>query len=391
MKPRIFISAVTQELGQTRQLAANVLTRLGYDPVWQDIFGTEAGDLRQVLRDKIDDCNGVVHLVGCAYGAEPPQADPEFGRVSYTQFEFLYARKKGKRTWVFFAEEGYPLDKPLGQLDLPPEPSGADPAAYQAERRALQDAWRRRLHGESHLWHAAATTTEFELQVERLKDEFRGLRRKFRSWQQSVTVALVILLILGGGIWWTMFRKHEEIKQVVQQTAQSQKRIEAALANLKPADIREQLRKTIEATYQKELREAEQLADWRKRADAKKDAAAALERRLGQIDDFLTSITTTIKSGNASPEFLQLTRIMQQQGVEEALKYIASQESRLLEQAQKETEKLVEQRRRTLAPLLEAVRLHGTRGEYAAACASRKSSWRSIPIGLNCCTRIVGR
>ena len=134
MKPRIFISAVTQELGQTRQLAANVLTRLGYDPVWQDIFGTEAGDLRQVLRDKIDDCNGVVHLVGCAYGAEPPQADPEFGRVSYTQFEFLYARKKGKRTWVFFAEEGYPLDKPLGQLDLPPEPSGADPAAYQAER-----------------------------------------------------------------------------------------------------------------------------------------------------------------------------------------------------------------------------------------------------------------
>jgi len=30
-----------------------ILTRLGYTPVFQDIFGTEPGDLRQVLRDKI--------------------------------------------------------------------------------------------------------------------------------------------------------------------------------------------------------------------------------------------------------------------------------------------------------------------------------------------------
>ena len=46
MKPRIFISVVTSELGATRQLVANVLLRLGYDPVTQDIFGTESGDLR---------------------------------------------------------------------------------------------------------------------------------------------------------------------------------------------------------------------------------------------------------------------------------------------------------------------------------------------------------
>ncbi len=66
MKPRLFISAVTAELGHTRQLVANVLSRLGYDPVWQDIFGMEPGDLRQVLRDKIDGCDGLslstIHL-----------------------------------------------------------------------------------------------------------------------------------------------------------------------------------------------------------------------------------------------------------------------------------------------------------------------------------------
>ena len=45
-KPRLFISAVTRELGSARQRIANILTRKGYEPVWQDIFGTEPGDLR---------------------------------------------------------------------------------------------------------------------------------------------------------------------------------------------------------------------------------------------------------------------------------------------------------------------------------------------------------
>src|SRR5688572_27064196 len=101
MKPRIFISAVTSELGTIRQLVSNVLLRLGYDPVTQDIFGTEPGDLRQVLREKIDGCEGLIQLVGRGYGAEPPMIGAEFAkdgfsRVSYTQFEFLYARARGK-------------------------------------------------------------------------------------------------------------------------------------------------------------------------------------------------------------------------------------------------------------------------------------------------------
>jgi tetratricopeptide (TPR) repeat protein len=356
MKPRIFISAVTPELGQTRQLAANVLMRLGYDPVWQDIFGTEPGDLRQMLRDKIDDCGGLVHLVGRAYGAEPPQPDPDFGRVSYTQFEFLHAQKKGKKTWVLFAEEGYPPDKPLEQLDLPPDPAHDNPAAFQAQRRALQDAWRERLRGESHLWHAATSKDGFELQIERLKDEFRGLRRRFRLWQQMVAAALVILLILGGGIWWT-----------VQKTGESQQRIEAELAKIKPEHIKEQLRETIETAYRKELREADQLSDWKKRADAKKDAAAARDRKLGQVNEFLTSITTTIKSGGASPEFLELMRIVQEQGVDEALRYIAAQKPRLLDEARNLNEARLLAVRKTLAPLLEEARLQLTRGNALAA------------------------
>jgi len=70
-RPLIFISAVSRELRSARQLVANTLTFLGYEPVWQDIFGTEGGDLREILRQQIDQCKGVVQLVGQCYGAEP--------------------------------------------------------------------------------------------------------------------------------------------------------------------------------------------------------------------------------------------------------------------------------------------------------------------------------
>ena len=77
---------------------ANTLTFLGYQPVWQDVFSTETGDLRVLLSQQIDQCKGVVQLVGQCYGAEPPTADEECGRTSYTQYEALYARKRGKNS-----------------------------------------------------------------------------------------------------------------------------------------------------------------------------------------------------------------------------------------------------------------------------------------------------
>jgi tetratricopeptide (TPR) repeat protein len=394
MKPCIFISAVTSEFKTTRQLVANVLIRLGYDPVTQDIFGTESGDLRQVLRKKIDDCDGLIQLVGRGYGAEPPMvgdatANNEFAakgfpRVSYTQFEFLYAQSSGKRTWLIYADEGCTLDHPPQELDLPREPADPDPASFQAERRALQEAWRTRWKQEGHLRHTATSNTELELKVERLKDEFSNLRSAFRSWQQHVArnLAIVILLLVpvGVGVWWTVFREPGEVQRAVQetvantvtetvreQTPRLAQEIANQLAVLKPDEIREHLRKTIEATYHKELQEAEQLTEWQKRDEVKLDAFAARDKRLGQVDEFLTSITSTIQSGDSSPEFQELTRIIQEQGVDQALAYITSQESRLLEQAEKLATEKQRELRHTLAPLLEGVRLRRWKGERIEA------------------------
>lgn len=140
--PLVFISAVSRELRSGRQLAANTLTFLGYQPIWQDIFGTETGDLRAMLRQQIDQSKGVLQIVGNCYGAEPAEPDPQFGRVSYTQYEALYARSRGKKVWYLFIDETFPRDACEGESE---------------ELRALQTAYRWKLQSDAHLFHPLTT------------------------------------------------------------------------------------------------------------------------------------------------------------------------------------------------------------------------------------------
>jgi hypothetical protein len=180
-RPTIFISSVSKELRSARQLVANTLTFLGYEPVWQDIFGTEGGDLRQMLRQQIDQCKGVVQLIGQCYGAEPPTPDEEFGRVSYTQYEALYARKKGKKVWYLFMDESFPIDP------HEPEPD---------ELRQLQAAYRGVLKVDTHLFHPLATREALEAGVLKLRDDLTQLRKGARRWAWGVAVMLVFIAVL---------------------------------------------------------------------------------------------------------------------------------------------------------------------------------------------------
>ncbi|HEX8898031.1 MAG TPA: DUF4062 domain-containing protein [Chthoniobacterales bacterium] len=180
-RPTIFISAVSKELRSARQLVANTLTFLGYEPVWQDIFGTETGDLRQMLRDKIDQCKGVVQLVGQCYGAEPPTPDLEFGRVSYTQYETLYARKRGKKVWYLFMDKSFPIDA------HEPEPE---------EIQQLQAAYRTVLKADTHLFHPLATKEALEAGVLKLRDDLTQLRKGARRWAWAVAGLLVFIALL---------------------------------------------------------------------------------------------------------------------------------------------------------------------------------------------------
>jgi Domain of unknown function (DUF4062) len=186
-RPTIFISAVSKELRSARQLVSNTLTFLGYEPIWQDIFGTETGDLRQMLRDKIDQSKGVVQLVGQCYGAEPSSPDPDFGRVSYTQYEALYARKKGIKVWYLFMDEDFPIDP------HEPEPE---------EQRQLQAAYRGVLKADSHLFHPLKTREALEAGVLKLRDDLTQLRKGARRWAWGIAALLVLVALL---VIWLVF------------------------------------------------------------------------------------------------------------------------------------------------------------------------------------------
>jgi len=183
-RPLIFISAVSRELRSARQLVANTLTFLGYQPIWQEIFGTESGDLRALLRQQIDQCKGVVQLVGQCYGAEPPTLDEQFGRVSYTQYEALYARQRGKKVWYLFIDESFPIDA------HEPEP---------AELRELQTAYRRRLQSDTHVFHPLTSSEALEASVLKLRDDLTRLRRGVKQW--AVGVIALLVFVLAASLW----------------------------------------------------------------------------------------------------------------------------------------------------------------------------------------------
>ncbi|MBU6300868.1 MAG: DUF4062 domain-containing protein [Verrucomicrobia bacterium] len=100
----VFLSAVTKELGSYRTEVAQALREKGLHVKVQEDFHTGPGTLLEKLDAYIQQCHAVVCLMGDRYGAEPPDAERiKMGgqRHSYTQWEYLLARKRGKSIYVF--------------------------------------------------------------------------------------------------------------------------------------------------------------------------------------------------------------------------------------------------------------------------------------------------
>jgi len=224
-RPVIFISAVSSELKSARQLVANTLTFLGYEPEWQDIFGTEEGDLLAMLRRRIDSCKGVVQLVGKCYGAEPPGIDEQFGRVSYAQYEALYASSKGKKVWYLFLDESFPTD-PREEED--------------EEKQKLQGEYRARLKANIHLYHPLGSREGLEASVLKLRDDLTRLRRGVKRWAALVAVLLVLIFALS--MWLlrgqqALQEKFDKLQQGVNNFAEVQNKVQQEQPGQKPEQI----------------------------------------------------------------------------------------------------------------------------------------------------------
>lgn len=124
---RVFISAVSRELGAYRAEAARALQRKGIEVRDHEFFRQSGGTLLAHLRNHIEECDAVVLLVGEQCGSFPAgdpeglatspafdeyRAATEQAPASYTHWEFLLARDLGKPTYVFFTAEGFTPDEP---------------------------------------------------------------------------------------------------------------------------------------------------------------------------------------------------------------------------------------------------------------------------------------
>ena len=196
--PRIFISAVSKELKSARQLVAQTLRSMGYESVDQEILGTEQGDVRAMLREKIDRCGGVIQLVGQCYGAEPAKP-AKSDRVSYTQYEAIYAREKGKSVWYFILHKDFTSNKHESE---------------STELTELQASYRERLtHGDYLYYDDIGTSDRMKLIVMGIGDKLEKHRKKKeRLCYGGVAILVGILAMLT----WLVADLRSEFKPTVE-------------------------------------------------------------------------------------------------------------------------------------------------------------------------------
>ncbi len=342
-RPRLFLSAVSEEFSTARKKVAGILDSLGYEVISQEKFRTGPGELRNWLREQIDSCKGLIQLVGFAYGEEPPEVDTDFGRVSYSQFEFLYAYNHTQdiKTWVIFVEGNCYRDKLIDQLDLPHETSYPDPGGWQAERRKLQKGYKDRLRKENHLRHYAKSDEDLELKIHKLPDYLLELRKDHEKWLES-----------DKDFKTHTTRRLDEISEAARLTTEK---------------IRDHLIETAEKTYQREQSESEIPTDWKERQRLREAAKNAHTARLFRIKDLAAAFAEIEGRESATSVFKEMTRIVSEQGVDEAIAYVATQRPKIIESVLARSATLHERNRADLQPLLLTAGMHETKAQFTEA------------------------
>jgi tetratricopeptide (TPR) repeat protein len=264
-RPVIFISAVSKELRSTRDLVAKTLLAMGYEPKWQDIAPTETGDLRAVLRRWVDQSHAVLQIVGHRYGHAPKEPDPTFGPVSYTQYEALYARAKGKKVWYILLDEHHPIDC-----------DDDEPATL----KQLQADYRLQVKAHYGLYHSSTALLSTENIVLKLRNDLAKLRRRSKQWAAFI---LLLMLFLAAGVTWSVFKqKHagEKLTSIGDLTENAAEKISQQEESIK--ELKELSQKTYAAllAYPTAVSDGKQTAPEEDEATRTARAYEALEKTL---------------------------------------------------------------------------------------------------------------
>jgi hypothetical protein len=269
---RIFISAVTRELGSVRRLVKKGLEDNDYHAVEQDNFPPDYRDLKDKLRERINSCDAVVHIAGLCYGAEPAQRPANAPRRGYTQLEYDIAVELGKPVYVFLTGAEFPADP-----HQPEEP----------ELQELQAAHRQRLMSTGQDYNPITSNNELDqkirtlqLKVERLTDGIQQVDQKseahggrLRLWLAGVAVLVVAVI---GALGYVGLRQQVESYAQARERAEQERERIAAEAARKEAQTIQQVQQEFAERFLQQLLN-----------DKKLSAEEARERALKELPDLV--------------------------------------------------------------------------------------------------------
>ena len=371
--PNVFISATSGDLRSIRQIVKEALLTINCHPVEQTNFEPDWRTVEGMLRGKIEGCQALIHIVGLRYGAEPrpDSLPPGTPRRSYTQMEYdlgiqIHEQRgdAGFRVYTFVCPDTFPFDIPTDADGHPMPPEAEEKAALQRQHRAAILAHPR-------LRETPGTPDELRIrilalqeQVLALQQEQTGVKTEVRRSHRLLWLVLLLLLGLGGGLWWMKRGQHQDIQTVVA----TQKDILEA-QQVTTARIRVHL---LEAS---ELRRKQdhQAADLAPKADIERlhtAADSAHQSRLSRIDDLARSFAILEGQSDATEQMQKMSRLLANEGVDAALKYAEEQKPAILAAVAASIAADQAKHRAQLQPLLQAAGLQETKGQTAAARAS---------------------
>jgi len=154
--PTVFVSATSRDLKSYRHVVTEWAKARGYTVVVQDEFPvmSDYGTIVNMLRDKLDPCDAVIHLAGLFYGFEPTNRPDGEARRSYTQLEFELGEEQKRQVFRFIARPEYKPDTAYTQTD---------------EQAELQLQHRQRLTSGNELYYEFSTPDELRALLDKIE------------------------------------------------------------------------------------------------------------------------------------------------------------------------------------------------------------------------------
>ncbi len=350
--PRVFISATSGDLGSVRQLVKDALLAIDCHPVEQTPFPPDYRKVSDMLEDKIQSCEAVIHIAGCHYGAEPDPSKlpPDTPRRSYTQMEYDLARKLGKKLYVFICPEKFPYDT-------------CDPETEDKQR--LQQVHREAILEDDKLFTEIEEKNQIATKVRELQLELQRLRRRIGRYATGIGVGIAVLVLVLVGIGYGVWQQKQQLGQV-------------ASAVIDPAQMAERLRRSILTKAEQRLQVLrDKGADWQDIRQLERQREAAL----GQVGDLVRFIEQGL-AGDADPVFREASRILSQEGPDDALAYLDSHRQDLLARVDRlatEEQTARTRKRQALEPLLLEAQLQAGNLDWDKALASYRTVVAKAP------------